>query len=54
LSQHSLINCNALTLRRANVMYTPIIKERFYNVLIEDIQVNGVSLGLDPSIYNTK
>jgi hypothetical protein len=37
----------------ANVVYTPIIKERFYNVYLEDMQVNGYSLGLDPSVYNT-
>lgn len=39
---------------RGAIRYTPIIKEKFYNILLQDVLVNTVSLGLSPKIYNTE
>eukprot|EP01125_Pyxidicula_operculata_P020401 TRINITY_DN7524_c0_g6_i2.p1 TRINITY_DN7524_c0_g6~~TRINITY_DN7524_c0_g6_i2.p1 ORF type:complete len:412 (+),score=63.08 TRINITY_DN7524_c0_g6_i2:216-1451(+) len=37
-----------------NMQYTPLVSEDFYSVQMVDILVAGISLGLQPSIYNTK
>lgn len=34
--------------------YTPIIREKFYNIEMLDIKINNVSLGFHSKIYNTK
>jgi hypothetical protein len=49
----SLFNCNRLIFR-GNISYTPIVKEYFYNILLQDVLVNSISLDIAPSIYNSK
>lgn len=33
------------------ILYTPIVSPRFYAVSMTDFTVNGVSVGVDPSVY---
>lgn len=37
-----------------SMMWTPLVARSFYSILLKDLQVNGVSLGLPPVVYNTK
>jgi hypothetical protein len=36
----------------AVMRYTAVLKPRFYSVHMEDFRVNGVSVGVSPSVYN--
>jgi len=37
-----------------NILYTPIIREMYYEVVIADIDVEGKSLGVPCGVYNTR
>lgn len=38
----------------SKIVYTPIVQQRFYSVRMLDFTVNGKSLGLPESVYNTR
>ncbi|GMF34295.1 unnamed protein product [Phytophthora fragariaefolia] len=44
---------NGESFHKGDIIYTPLVQEKYYNVIVTDIGVNGESLGLDCETINS-
>ncbi|POM76767.1 Pepsin-like aspartic protease A1, partial [Phytophthora palmivora] len=44
---------NGESYHKGEIVYTPLVQEKYYNVIVTDIGVNGASLGLDCETINS-
>ncbi|XP_065187173.1 beta-secretase 2-like [Sycon ciliatum] len=46
------LGSNVEAVKKPSLVYTKIVEENFYSILIDDMQVGGMSLGMDCKQYN--